>query len=276
MLLTFVVLFVGLGSLLPAVIQMTLILSQGLEPQEPVLRDYSKFCVFVLFPLVFLVILIGLLSLVRFSRSGIYELFAGKDCAAHSPKNITIGTVPETAKRRFRQIKFYLFAQFLVAAVSYYVLSLAPHVHRATLEKTEANNTEFWRNYLGTVLVGLFKFGDWFGLTLGMICCYHKTNSKLCLPVVYFTFSVIRLGFVVTVVVFILQPFSFYHNLITMIFYFLLAISNGFLSVAMVSHCQSLCGVRRRDSCPIISQLTWLTIQMGSTIGMAFSLVPLR
>ena len=229
----------------------------------------------MLFGAVFLATLLGLISLIKLSRSGIYELFAGRDCAAHSPKNITLGSVPETAKRRYHAIRWFLFSEFTLSLVSYFVLSLAPFIHDATFQSSRSSTVQFWKVYLATVLVAVFRVGDFLGRMLSRFCCGEKKLDINLAKFCYLTASVLRMGFVVVVVFFTRTPFLVYHNLFMIVIYFMLAFTNGSLSVAMASSCQSFIMVQRRDSCPIVFQFLCLSGILGATIGIALSFIQL-
>lgn len=266
----------SIGSLFPMVVQIILILSMGLRSTESQLTEYNTRCLYVLFGVVFLGIIIGLVSLIKLSKSGIYALFAGRDCIAHSPKNITLGSVPETAKRRYHTVKWYLVVEFLLSLVSYFVLSLAPFIHEATLQTSNSSTVPFWKVYLATVLIGLFRVGDIFGRIMSNLCCGgQRTMNKDVAMFVYLSASILRLAFIPAVVFYTRSPFLVYHNVFMMGFYFMLAFTNGFLSVAMTSRCQSLIRVQRNDTCPIVSQFIWFSGLFGATIGIALSFVQL-
>ena len=220
----------------------------------------------------FLGIILGLISLIKLSRSGIYELFAGRDCAAHSPKNITLGSVLETAKRRYHAIKWCLLAEFILSLVSYFVLSIAPFIHEAS-KSSRSSSAEFWKVYLVTIFVGVFRLGDFLGGLLSRICCSEQRLNINVATFCYLSASVLRLGFVFATVLFTRTPFLVYHNLFTIGIYFILAFTNGSLSVAMASSCQSFIMGQRRDSCPIVSQFLWLSQVLGSTVGIALSFI---
>ncbi|XP_020621856.1 uncharacterized protein LOC110059502 [Orbicella faveolata] len=265
-----------IGSLFPAMVQIILILSMGLHSTEPQLTEYNTLCLNVLFGVVFLGIVIGFVSLIKLSKSGIYALFAGRDCIAHSPKNITLGSVPETAKRRYHTIKWYLVVEFSLSLVSYFVLSLAAFIHEATLQSSHSSTVPFWKVYLATVLIALFRVGDIFGRILSSRCCSgQQTVNNDVAMFVYLSASILRLGFVLAAVFFTHTPFLVYHNVFMMGFYFVLAFTNGFLSVAMTSRCQSLIRVQRNDTCPIVSQFIWFAGLFGATVGIALSFVQL-
>ena len=265
----------GVGTLFPAVLQTILILSTGLNSTESQLSQHNKLCLFVLFGAVFLGILLGLISLIKLSRSGIYELFAGRDCAAHSPKNITLGSVPETAKRRYHAIKWCMFAEFALSLVSYFVLSLAPFIHDATFQSSRASTAPFWKVYLATVLLGLFRVGDFLGGLLSRFCCSELRVDINIGTFCYLSASVLRLCFVFAAVFFTRTPFLVYNNLFMMGIYFMLAFTNGSLSVAMASSCQSFIMVQRKDRCPIVSQFLWLSGLLGATVGISLSFIQL-
>ncbi|KAJ7379612.1 hypothetical protein OS493_014007 [Desmophyllum pertusum] len=266
----------SIGTLFPAVVQTILILSRGLDSTESQLTTYNTLCLYVLFGVAFLGIIIGLFSLIKLSKSGIYELFAGRDCIAHSPKNITLGSVPETAKRRYHTIKWYLFVEFTLSLVSYFVLSLAPFIHQVTLENPHSSTAPFWKVYLATVFIALFRVGDFFGGVLSGFCCSGRQRMNRDVAMfLYLSGSILRLGFVIAAVFFTRTPFLVYHNLFMMSFYFMLAFTNGFLSVAMASSCQSLIRVQRKDTCPIVSQFIWMSGLLGATVGIALSFVQL-
>ena len=259
-----------MGTLFPVVLQTVLTLSTGLNSGG---SQHSKLCLYVLFGAVFLGIVLGLISLIKLSRSGIYELFAGKDCAAHSPKNITLGSVPETAKRRYHAIKWCLFAEFILSLVSYFVLSIAAFIHEATFQSSRSSSATFWKVYLVTIFVGVFRLGDFFGGLLSRVCCSEQRLNINVATFCYLSASVLRLGFVFVTVLFTRTPFLVYHNLFTIGIYFMLALTNGSLSVAMASSCQSFIMGRRKDSCPIVSQFLWLSQVLGSTVGIALSFI---
>lgn len=266
----------GIGSLFPIVVQIILILSMGLRSTESQLTEYNTRYLYVLFGVVFLGIIIGLVSLIKLSKSGIYALFAGRDCIAHSPKNITLGSVPETAKRRYHTVKWYLVVEFLLSLVSYFVLSLAPFIHEATLQTSNSSTVPFWKVYLATVLIGLFRVGDIFGRIISNLCCGgQRTMNKDVAMFVYLSASILRLAFIPAVVFYTRSPFLVYHNVFMIGFYFMLAFTNGFLSVATTSRCQSLIRVQRNDTCPIVSQFIWFSGLFGATIGIALSFVQL-
>ena len=274
--LTLFIFLLGIGSLFPTVVQMILILSMGLHSTESQLTEYNTHCFYVLFGVVFLGIIIGLVSLIKLSKSGIYALFAGRDCIAHSPKNITLGSVPETAKRRYHTIKWYLAVEFLLTLVTYFVLSLAPFIHEATFESSRSSTASFWKVYLATALIGLYKVGDIFGRIVSNFCCSgQQTVHNDVLLFVYLSASILRLAFIPAAVFFTRTPFLVYHNVFMMGFYFMLAFTNGFLSVAMTSRCQSLIRVQRNDTCPIVSQFIWFSGLFGATVGIALSFLQL-
>ena len=255
---------------------MILILSMGLHSTESQLTEYNTLCLYILFGVVFLGIVIGLGSLIKLSKTGIYELFAGRDCIAHSPKNITLGSVPETAKRRYHTIKWYLFVEFTLSLVSYFVLSLAPFIQEATFQNQNSSTALFWKTYLATVFIALFRVGDILGRVLSVLCCsgQQRVNNDVAM-FFYLSASILRLGFVLAAVFFTRTPFLIYHNLFMLGFYFMLAFTNGFLSVAMTSNCQSLIRVQKNDTCPIVSQFIWFSGLFGATVGIALSFVQL-
>ena len=255
-------------------VQIILILSMGLHSTESTLTEYNTLCFYVLFGVVFLGIVVGLVSLIKLSKSGIYALFAGRDCIAHSPKNITLGSVPETAKRRYHTIKWYLVAEFALSLVTYFVLSLAPFIHEATMQSSHSSTLPFWKVYLATVLIALFRVGDIFGRILSSLCCsgQQTVNNEVAM-FVFLSASILRFGFVLAAVFFSRAPFLVYHNVFMMGFYFVLAFTNGFLSVAISSRCQSLIRVQRNDTCPIVSQLIWFSGLFGASVGIALSFV---
>ena len=264
-------LFSGVGTLFPVLLQIILVLSQDLNSSESQLSDHKTLCLYVLFSAVFLGISLGLFSLIRLSKSGIYELFAGRDCVAHSPKNITLGSVPETAKRRYHAIKWYLLAEFTLSLVSYFVLSLAPFIHDATYNGSRTSTSPFWTVYLATVFVAIFRFGDFIGRLFSRFCCDKLQLDINVATFCYLTASIFRLGFAFAAVFYIRTPFLVYYNLFMIGSYLMLAFTNGFFSVAITSSCQSLIMVQRKDSCPIVSQFLWISGILGANVGIALS-----
>lgn len=266
----------GIGSLLPAVVQIIFCLSLGLNSTEPQLSDSTRLCLYASFSVVFLGIITGLVSFMKLRKSGIYQLFAARDCIAHSPKNITLGSVPETARRRYHTIKWYLFVEFTLSFTSYFVLSLTPSIHEATFENPRSNAEPFWKVYLATVLIAFFRVGHYLGEILSRHCCngQPKLNNDVAM-FLYSSASILRLGFIVCAVIFIRSPFLVYNNLFIISFFFMLAFTNSFVSVAMASSCQSLIRVQRNDTCPIVSQLLRLAEVLGATFGIVLSFVQL-
>ena len=260
-----------MGTLFPVLLQIILILSTGLNSSESQLSDHKTLCLYVLFGAVFLGISLGLFSLIRLSKSGIYELFAGRDCVAHSPKNITLGSVPETAKRRYHALKWYLLAEFTLSLVSYFVLSLAPFIHDATYNGSRTSTSPFWTVYLATVFVAIFRFGDFIGRLFSRFCCDKLQLDVNVATFCYLTASILRLGFAFAAVFYIRTPFLVYYNLFMIGSYLMLAFTNGFFSVAITSSCQSFIMVQRKDSCPIVSQFLWISGILGANVGIALS-----
>ena len=257
-------------------VQLILCLYLGINFTEPKLTDSTTLCLYALFGVVFLGIITGLVSFLKLRKSGIYELFAARDCIAHSPKNITLGSVPETAKRRYHTVKWYLLVEFTLSFTSYFVLSLAPSIHEATFESTQSNTEPFWRVYLATVLIAFFRAGHFFGEVLSRLC--YNVQLKLDNDVkmlLYLSASILRLGFIICAVIFTRSPFLVYNNLFMIGFFFMLAFTNSFLSVTMASSCQSLIRVQRNDTCPIVSQLLWIAEVLGANVGIALSFVQL-
>ena len=164
------------------VLQAVFILSTRLTPTDSPLTK-NELCLLALFGTVLTGIFLGLISFITLSRSGIYELFAGRDCVAHSPKNITLGSVPETTKRRYQAIKCCLFAEFGVSLVSYFVLALAPFIHESTFRNESSSTAPFWKSSLLTVLVGVYKAGDFLGLLISRVCRFwprQNTSVMIC------------------------------------------------------------------------------------------------
>ena len=254
------------------VLQAVFILSTRLTPTDSPLTK-NELCLLALFGTVLTGIFLGLISIITLSRSGIYELFAGRDCVAHSPKNITLGSVPETTKRRYQAIKCCLFAEFGVSLVSYFVLALAPFIHEATFRNASSSTAPFWKSSLLTVLVGVFKAGDFLGLLISRVCRFWPRQNTSVVMFCYLSAAFLRLGFVFAAVFFIRAPFLVSHNVFMIAFYFMLALTNGFLSVAMASSCQSFIMGQRKDNCPIVTQLVWLAKVLGATVGIALSFI---
>ena len=265
--------FAGVGTLFPVILQTMFIVATGVNSTEEEVPQNNTMSLYVLFGAAFLGILLGLISLIKLSRSGIYELFAGRDCAAHSPKNITLGSVPETAKRRYHAIKWCLFAEFSLSLVSYFVLSLVPYVHEATFLSSSSRSVTFWKGYLATVLISVFRVGDFLGGLLSHICCGEQRLDINVATFCYLSASILRLGFVFAAVLYTRAPFLLYHNLFMMALYSMLAFTNGSFSVAMALSCQSFMMGRRQDSCPIVSQFLWLSGVLGATIGVTLSFI---
>ncbi|KAK2557370.1 hypothetical protein P5673_020483 [Acropora cervicornis] len=254
------------------VLQAVFILSTRLTPTESPLNQ-NELCLLALFGMVLTGIFLGLISFITLSRSGIYELFAGRDCVAHSPKNITLGSVPETTKRRYQAIKCCLFAEFGVSLVSYFVLAVAPFIREATFRNASSSTAPFWKSSLLTVLVGVFKAGDFLGLLISRVCRFWPRQNTTGVMFCYLSATFLRLGFVFAAVFFIHAPFLVSHNVFMIAFYFMLALTNGFLSVAMASSCQSFIMGQRKDNCPIVTQLVWLAKVLGATVGIALSFI---
>ncbi|XP_068679476.1 uncharacterized protein [Montipora foliosa] len=265
----------SLGIIFPVVLQIVLILSTGLNSTNSPLTKNNELCLLALFGAVSMAILLGLIALITLSRSGIYELFAGRDCAAHSSKNITLGSVPQTTKRRYHAVKWCLFAAFTVSLESYYVLSLSPFTHEATIESSGSSIAPFWKNYLVTVLVGVFRLGNVLGGLLFRLRCFDTRLNSSVATFCYLSAAILCVGFVIAVALFIRAPFLLFHNFFTIAIYFTLALSNSFLYVAMASSCQSFIMGQRKDTCPIVSQLVWLAEVLGATVGIALSFIPL-
>ncbi|EDO34818.1 predicted protein [Nematostella vectensis] len=262
----------GVGCLLPALVQGVLILIK----REDYSDTYNTFCMYIVLPSAGFCTLLGLISVAKLRRCGIYGLFADIDCAKFSPKYTTISSSPTLTKKRFRQTFIYMVAVFLVSGVSCYSLSLSPYMHTKTSDHNDSSKAEFWKLYLTTVLLGLYRVGDFIGSTLGTICrrCCVSTTKAL-RAVGYLLMCLVRLGALPVTVLYIWDPFLLYHNLFLMGFFVVLALTNGFLMFGLWDHCQAVCSVARKDLCPVVSQIMWLCVGFGSVSGVAASFVPL-
>ena len=220
-------------------------------------------------------ILLGIFAVARLHRSGIYKLFSSKYSLKMNPRNVGIYKDGEKFKIRLRSARVYLVAEVLVSAVSMYVLSLALYAHETTRNDSAANSEEFWNFHLATMFLVVFKLGDCLGMALGTVakCCgaFSKTFTKN----LFFIFALLRLGFVAAAVLFVRDPFLLYHNLFTISMYFILALTNGFLSSAMTLQILELCRVGGSDTSAVVLEVTWLCIDFGNAVGAALSFVPL-
>ncbi|XP_031564430.1 uncharacterized protein LOC116299850 [Actinia tenebrosa] len=265
----------GFGCILPSIIQMTAILIDFKEDNLSELKESNAFNLYIVFPVAFLGIFFGFISAIKLSRSGIYGLFADSENSFDNPRWVTISSSVTTVIKRCKRLAFLLLAEFIVAAVTWYCLSVAQIVHLKTLEHNSSNKSPFWEEHQTTVLIGIFQFGDVIGSLLGSLwrCCC-KSLAKKFLSGLHLLLSLLRIGCVIAIAYFIRSPYLVHNNIFIMGLYFLLAITNGFLLVGMANQSSPLCELQIKDSCPIISQITWLAIQSGCLVGVGFSFLP--
>lgn len=263
----------GFGCLLPAIIQMTAILIENKEDELLPILESNAFNLYLVFPGAFLGIFIGFISVIKLSRSGIYLLFADIENSFDNPRWVTISsTVSTVLKQRCKRLAVLLLAEFLVAVVTWYCLSVAQIVHLETLKHNSSNKSPFWTVHQTTVLLGIFQFGDIIGSLLGSIsrwCC--KPLAKKFLSGLHLFLSLLRIGCVVAIVYFIRSPYLVHNNIFMMALYFILAVTNGSLMVGMATQRPLLCELQKKDLCPVISQISWLAIQLGCLVGVGFS-----
>lgn len=278
----------GFGSFLPALVQLILVLCLPIEKQTETRNnttteaDYEADAllsnsIYILSIVAFVGILTGLFAVIRLHRSGIYKLFANKDSLKVNPRNIGIYKDSEKIKTSLRRVRVYLLAEILVSAVSMYVLSLASYAHETTTRKDTSvpNSSEFWKFHLATIFLVVFKLGDCLGRVLGTFskCC--PTVSSSLKKNLFFFLAFLRLGFVVIAVMFVRDPFLLYYNLFTIIMYFILALTNGILSSAMMFQSLEFCGVSGNSTGAFVLQTAWFCIDLGNAVGAALTYIPL-
>lgn len=229
-----------------------------------------------MFGLAFLGIFLGFLAALLVSRRGVYKLFVDKENTRHNSRCKTLSSSSTLRHDRCGKIVVLLLAEFLVCAVTWYCLSMMPLVHAKTMAHTSSNKVPFWEHNFTTAIIGLYQIECFFGMVIGTFSrCCCKVLPKMCQTTFHFLLSFIRLGFVAAVVLYIREPYFVYHNIFILSLFLVLAVTHGGLLVGMATQSQSDSGMQNKDLCPIISQFTWLAIQLGSVTGVAASFVPL-
>jgi hypothetical protein len=256
--------------------QLTAILVHFQQKNFSALIENNTFNLYIVFPVAFLGIVLGFISAIKLSRTGIYGLFADMENTCDNPKYDTISSSPTTVRiQRCKRIAVLLLAECFVAAVTWYSISMAQIVHAKTTTHDSSNKSPFWKMYLTTVLLGFCQFGDIIGSILGSLsryCC--KSLPKKFASGLHLLGAVLRLGCVVAIVHFIRNPYFVHNNIFMIGLYFVLAITNGALLVSMATQSLLLCELQKKDLCPVISQVTWLSIHLGSLVGVGLSFVP--
>jgi len=232
--------------------------------------------IYIVFGIAFVGIFLGLLATLLLSRRGIYKLFVDKENTKHNARCMTMTSSHGLRGDRCGKIAVLLLAKFLVAAVTWYCLTMSPLVHSKTIAHESANKMAFWEHNLTAVIIGLYPIECFLGMVIGTFSrCCCKPLPTWVQSYLHFLLSFLRLGFVAAIVLFIREPFLVYHNIFVLSLYLTLAMTHGGLLVGMSNQSQSVSGIQNKDLCPIISQSAWLSIQLGSLAGAAVSYVPL-
>lgn len=232
--------------------------------------------IYIVFGIAFLAIFFGVMATLLLSRRGIYKLFVDKENVNHNARCMTLTSSRGLRSDRCGKITVLLLAKSLVAAVTWYCLTMSPLVHSKTMAHKSANKMAFWEHNLTTVIIGLYHIECFFGMVIGTVsrCCCKSLPIWL-QNYLHFLLSFLRLGFATAIVLYIREPFLVYHNIFVLSLYLLLAMTHGGLLVGMSDRSQSIFGMQSKDLCPIVSQATWFSIQLGSIIGAAASYIPL-
>lgn len=232
--------------------------------------------IYIVFGVAFVGLFLGVMAVLLLSRRGIYKLFVDKENAKHNTRCMTLSSSRGLRGDRCGKIAVLLLAKFIVAAVTWYCVSMSPLVHSKTMAHTSSNKMAFWEHHLTTVIIGLYSIECFFGMVIGTYSrCCCKALPKWVQSTLHFFLSILRIGFVVAIVLYIREPFLVYNNIFVLLLYLVLAMTHGGLLVGISNQSQLVSGAQNKDLCPIISQATWFSIQLGCVAGAALSFVPL-
>lgn len=141
---------------------------------------------------------------------------------------------------------------------------LVPYIH--SIEKSDE---AFWTVYLPTVILTGVNVTGFIGrfVSSSMIPFSSFTMSRwVQAPSVLITLSM-------TIVVFGYihankNPFG-ENNWYIIVLYYILSFINGFSIVSLSSKAQKVCHHSEESVCPVVSQLMWMMIELGSITGVA-------
>ncbi|CAK9029457.1 unnamed protein product [Durusdinium trenchii] len=187
-----------------------------------------------------------------------------------NPVDNTLGRAPSFSRERLLLVKWCAVGQVFSLTLTTFLLALSPHV--PPCESTES--AIFWERYLATVLVATHTVANFLGrITVSGQWCRRPA------PVGVLVFVVlIRLLFIPCILGYTHGHLHWLlpedpRNLSIIVAYGLMSFTGGLAAMLLSQKAQSLCGHDHRIPCPIVSQITWIAIQLGGLIGVAFSCI---
>lgn len=221
------------------------------------------------------VLLLSLLSLRTLSRTDTWEMASASPCAANAcvvecrnPVENTLGQARDFSRQRLVLVRWCAIGQVFSLTLTTFLLALSPHIPPSPSGTQEM----FWQEYLATVLIATHTVAHFLGrLSITGRWCMRPAPLTVLVSMV-----VIRVIFIPCILSYAkghlhwLLP-SDPLNLSIILVYGLMSFSGGICAMLLSQKAQSLCDHDHRIPCPIVSQITWIAIQLGGLIGVSFS-----
>jgi len=219
------------------------------------------------------ILVLALPALRTLSRTSTWEMASSSVCASttcvvecSNPIDHTLGRAPHFSGQRLILVRWCAIGQVFSLTLTTFLLALSPHIPPSGTEEI------FWQEYLATVLIATHTVANFLG---------RLSISRFVRPA-----SVTLLASVVLLRVIFLPCIISYAkgrmhwllpadplNLSIILAYALMSFSGGLCAMLLSQKAQSLCGHDHRIPCPIVSQITWIAIQLGGLVGVAFSCI---
>lgn len=187
----------------------------------------------------------------------------------HNPADCTLGRAPSFSQQRFLLVKWCAVGQVVSLTVTAFALVLTPHI-----APCRSDSAAFWQQYLATILIATHTVANFGGrAAVGGGRSMRPPSMPLLVSLVLG-----RLLFIPCIVGYVrgdmrwLLPRDPWNLGITAT-YFLMSFSGGVAAMLLSMKAQSLCDHSHRVPCPIVSQITWIAIQLGGLVGVATSYI---
>jgi hypothetical protein len=272
------VLFAGnaLASLAPPIIQAAFILSTG-ETSVPTPADTraaQRYSAQAVFSFGALGTLGGIYAINALARTENYRrLTASRAVMEANEDYMTVGSRADIRQERWAvsQVRIADVFIVLVRALWLFLLAAAPYVKSTVRGSTDM----FWATNLSTLLIVSAAFGDFGGRLIAnkrawIITSLRTLVAGQALPL---TCVAVTVAYISTPS---LQASAGSGNLLMLSLYFVMPLLHGYSVVCLSSSAQTACGFYPgEDSCPIVSQFSWLSSQTGLVLGIVLSFLPM-
>jgi hypothetical protein len=262
------VLFAGnsLGALLPPLLQFAMLLLHGSMGDAAAQSQYERNAAVIIFAIGAAGSLFGVAAINALARTDNYKALTETRCLICNEDFLTLGSDEHIAKQRWA-VSTVRVCQGLIVftrGVWLFTLAISPYMPA---------QGHYWTHNLATLLIVSASFGDFAGRAVANRYEWVIQNVRMLTAG-----SVFRILFAVYAVLYINLPeVAASGNFVALAMFFVMSFTHGYIvccsNVRSSTSCNFFPG---EDSCPLVSQLSWMSSQIGLVAGIALSFVPVR